>query len=938
MALQLIYTSSLQLLDSDASGYGVVARSEKLSRALCTRLSAISAYREPRAGACSTGPQYSYRIIDHAGTAWHVLTCAQSAGADYSGRGCFIAHHLIFEQEEVRALLASNLRPTPAGITMALEKTGFWLSKWKGAPAFIAGSPDIDLSAMPDASSQPEWKRITGHKANARAFFTPPFSKECLITLPPRVSSSDLLRLFHESDWLTHTRGWGVSYTTVADEADNFAETLRMAVPEGSPLVQRAVRTGHPVLKIEADMELPLPEPAREAPASDPVKPSPRRPEDATLTRTLSRTVSHYHYTEESDWIMYDIKPSVRVVTPRNLLIAGAAAGVCLAAWFFWDNAVPADLQPEHMVESVPDAGDSPVPFIQQLTEVINADYDHAAVQLFLVDLTAIPEKSPEDSLLLESAVLIQNASQAGARHPSAIKRLCECARLLGVDVTGMVRLYLREATHHVSPEDWQKQYDGQMLSDWLTLKQAEPQIIELLHSGEFQAYAPLPAADEPETTILATANPSEPENGEETNGEAAPPGRISLIPATAVSGSPLPKELESIIPRLPLSITTGSYVVSGFAKGGELAAARRLDLSADGYHLYITPTGNAGEIMLKPEHREGKPAPVPAATFSVRGGRLQNIHSEGSEAVICFPVPSQENFHTNVVLASSFGIPIPKGKGISLPPAARTNLLVTPDDLEIVSSSIGAPAPQIRLRKKKEFPWVLTRQEKERIKFSVSLPVLNGHNAMQLVGDDLDTFVWKGADIVKETDARSTVRCEVEHVPDLPGRLLRAFDRVMNTPCCGETDSKNKSVTLGKLYYICCALANEKISRSERRQLEQDYFALFAHKQFNKILTRVLAQDAALCLTPEEASSNKFKALKVRNNIRKQLGTRAIRDLIRRRICEVVTRTMHAAYTQEQQLLEDKQGNSPVLILDDISYGQHVELLWKFRMQQGSR
>lgn len=936
MALQFIYTSSPRLLDSDGSGYGVVARSEKLSRALCTRLSSVSVYREPRVGACSTGPQYSYRIIDHAGSAWHVLTCAQSAGADYSGRGCFIAHHLIFEQEEVKALLASNLRPTPAGITLALQKTGFWLSKWKGNPAYIADTPEIPLSAMPDASSQPTWKRITGHKANARAFFTPPFSKECLITLPSGVSSTDVLQLYHESDWLTHTRGWGVSYTTVADEADNFAETLRMAVPEGSPLVQRAVRTGHPVLKIEADMELPLPEPEREAPASAPVKPSPSRPEDATLTRTLSRTVTHYHYTEEPDWLMYDVKPAMRAVSPRNLLIAGAAAGVCLAAWFFWDNAVPVGLHPEQQLETIPNSEDSHIPLIQRLTEVINADYDHAAIQLFLDELSSIQEKTPEDSLLLESAALIQNAGQAGARHTSAIKRLCECARLLGVDGTGIVKLYLREATHHVSPEDWQKLYDGQHLSDWLTLKQTEPQMIELLLSGEFKAYAPQTSGDEPKATILATANPSGPENEEGPNEGDAPPGRISLIPATAVSGSTLPKELEAVIPRLPLSITTGSYVVSGFAKGGELAEARRLDLSADGYHLYITPTGNAGEFMLKPEHREGKPSPVPAATFMVRGGKLQTIRSEGGEAVISFPVPSQENFHTNVVLASSFGIPIPRGKGISLPPAAKANLQVTPDDLEIISSSIGTPAPQIRLRKKKEFPWVLSRKDRERIKFSVSLPVLNGHNAMQLVGDDLASFIWKGADIVKETGTRSTVRCEVEHVPDLPGRLLRAFDRVMNTPCCGETESKNKSVTLGNLYYICCALANEKISRSERRQLEQEYFALFAHKHFNKILTRVLAQDAALCLSPEEASSNKFKALKVRNNIRKQLETRAMRDLIRRRVCEVITRTMYAAYTQEQQLLEDKQGNSPVLILKDISYGQHVELLWKFRMHQG--
>lgn len=936
MALQFIYTSSLKLLDSDASGYGIVARSEKLPRGLCTRLCAISVYREPRAGIGPTGPQYSYHILDYAGTAWHVLTCVQFAGADYSGRGCFIAHHLIFESEEVKVFLNSNQRPTPSGITLALEKNGFWLRKWEGEPAFLHSEPEISLVDIPSAAAQPSWKRITGHKANARAFFTPPFTKECLVAVPSGISSGDILHLFHESDWLTHTRGWGITYTTVADEADSFSETLRMAVQEGSPLIQRAVRTGHPVLYLESDMQLPLPEPPREAPASAPVHPVPRDSVDATLTRTLFRTVSHYHYTEEPDWLMYDVRSATMVSTPKGLLIAGASVCVCLGAWFFWDNAITDNLPPEQQLGEIPNPDCPQIPCIQRLLALINADYDHEATQLLIAELSSIPENAPEDSLLLESATLIQNASQEGAHHPAAIRRLCECARLLGVEESGLVTLYMREATYHVSLEDWQKQFDGQLLSDWLSLKAAEPKIIELLHAGEFQKYAPQSPAADAEATILATADTAEPENEEEAKDEVSPPGRISLIPATALSGSPLPKELESIIPKLPISVSTGSYVVSSFAKGGELADALRLDLSEDGYHLRITPTGNAGEFLLKPEHHEGKPSPVPAATFSVRGGRLQNIRSEGSEAVICFTVPSHEDFHTNIVLASSFGIPIPSGKGISLPPASKVNLRVTPDDLEIVSSSISTPAPQIRLRKKKEFPWVLSRKEMERIKFSVSLPVLIGHNAMQLDSDESDAFIWKGADLVKETDARSTMRCEVEHVPDLPGRLFRVFDRVINTPCCGETDTKNKSATLGNLYYICCALANEKISRSERRRLEQDYFRLFAHKQFNKILTQILDNDTALCLTPEEASSNKFKALKARNNIKKLLATRAVRDLIRRKVCDVATRSLYAAYTQEQEILGEKQIHTPILILKDISYGQHVELLWKFHMQRG--
>ena len=76
--------------------------------------------------------------------------------------------------------------------------------------------------------------------------------------------------------------------------------------------------------------------------------------------------------------------------------------------------------------------------------------------------------------------------------------------------------------------------------------------------------------------------------------------------------------------------------------------------------------------------------------------------------------------------------------------------------------------------------------------------------------------------------------------------------------------------MTLGHLYYICCALANDKLSRKEKRQLHKAYFSLFANKQFNKVLMRVLAQDTMLHITPDEAVSNKFKAIQARTNITK--------------------------------------------------------------------
>lgn len=932
MSYQLIYTSSPNLLDSNTAGYGIVARSEKLPKALCTRISALSVLREPRGGCGITGPQFSYHIVDHAGSAWHVLSCAQQAGADYSGRGCYIAHHLILNPQEIGHLLNSELRPTPAGITLALYKNGFWLNKWQGAPTYITGEPELAPDDVPNAKAQPTWKRITGHKANARAFYTPPFDRDCLVTIAAGTPSSDVLQLFHESDWLTHNRGWGVSYTTEADDADSFAETLRMVTVPASPLVQRAVRTGHPVLQIEQDMEVPLPEPPRIPPASFPVQPESYPQPPGSLMRTLSRSVSHYHYTEIPDWLLYDVDPARPRLVSDALLLLSLSSVLIFGGWYAYHSQV-AGPQPH-----VPAPGTTHVAGmdnLQRFSDLLKAKYEHAATEALITELISSPENTPEDALLLECATILRQARQTEARHAAAIKRLCECSRLLGLRDIELVHLYLNEATHEVNEEEWQKQFDGQQLADWLLLKQSEPQIVDLLQSERLKPFMPTEGNTPEPATILATADAAHPEESPDESSPVSTPGRVSLIPSASVSGLPLPAELEKIIPSLPISISTGSYVVSSFAKGEELKSSRRLNLSPDGYHLYITPTKQAGEFLLKPEHKDGRQVDIPESRFTVRAGRLQQVRSEDSEAVVCFPVPTREDFHTNIVLASSFGIPVPPGNGSHLPPAAKVNLNIQPEDIEIITNSGGSKAPVLRLRKQKGFPWNLRRGDISRTCFSVSLPVLAGHNGMQLTSEKSATFEWKQARFSNETDSRTTLNCELEERPDLPGRLERAFERAANAPCCGEEESKNSAMTLGHLYYICCALANEKLSRNEKRHLQQAYINLFANEQFNKVLRRVLHDDEALRLTPKEAVSRNFKARQLRSNIKEMLEDRNTRDFIRRRICEALTRSMYAAYTEEQKDWEERMKTPPVLILRNISFGSHVELLWQFQLQQ---
>lgn len=930
MSFQLIYTSSQRLLDSSESGYGTVARSEKLPRALYQRLSPLNIYREPRGGHKITGAQFSYQVIDYAGAGWHVLSCVQPAGADYSGRGCYIAHHLILTQEEVNELLKSELRPTPAGLTLALHASGFWVSQWKGAPAYLTGEPSLSFNDLPDATAQPTWKRITGHKSNAKVLFMEAYSRDCLITIGKETESLDVLRLFHESDWLTHMRGWGITYTTVADDADSFSSTLRMVTVPESTLVQRAIRTGHAVLPINQEMDLPDLLPNRGAAPSRPQVPGVADMAKIGVLATASRSANSYHYIEEPDWLIYDVSPTRTYRTKLGLSALGVSACLLLGGLYWLDEEIAPVTTDATFIAKQPEAQS-----LSLLVNLIQSPYEHKSTLIQLEQIQNMQEATPEHHLIQEVADMVSSAGHNNAKHLASIKRLCEISRLLGISDKQLVLLYLHEATHGVSPAAWQKQFEGMQLTDWISLKQSEPQIIGLMQTDELAPYSLNSLGKTAKTTILATAdvNPQEIEGQQE---QASLPGRISLIPITAIAGAELPAVMEDLIPDLPVSVATGSYVVSSLSSGGEISEAKRISLSESGYRLYITPTDKDGVFLLKPEHREGKPAPIPEVHITVKGGRLHSITSEGAAAIVCFPVPSKSDFHTNVVLATPFGIPVPSAKGIALPPASKINLEITPNDLEFVAGQEGKSFSKVRLRPQNRFPWVITSEYKESIRFKVNIPVLIGHNSLQQVGPMLNSYEWKGASVTQETESGTSLQCELSRSPDISARLNWVIDQVLNAPCCGEVPEKDANMTLGNLYYICSALANNKLTRSEKKHLQQAYFSLFAHEKFNNILQRILPAETGLYMTPQEATSNKIKALKLRNQIKKQLDTRDARDIIRKKVCEVLSRSVTAAYTQALQELQDKKKDTPLLILKDINIGSHVELLWQFEMKQG--
>jgi hypothetical protein len=242
MPWQLIYTSAPRGLLSGQSGFCTVARSADLREALMQRLEQISSYhylRVAEAATANRNPTLSaFRILDLRGTKYYVLTRIQPAGLDFTARTNHIAHHLIFQGNELSQL------PSPAAIL--LHWPG-WLSCWQGEPRLLE-DPLLDsfVSAARPCLPAQTWQRITGDAGKAAGLLESECIRGCYLLCPPG-SEQQVLEMFCETLQLLNLTGqyalrpWRHPFTTFLQGEDNAADFQWRACQEGTPATQRGV-------------------------------------------------------------------------------------------------------------------------------------------------------------------------------------------------------------------------------------------------------------------------------------------------------------------------------------------------------------------------------------------------------------------------------------------------------------------------------------------------------------------------------------------------------------------------------------------------------------------------------------------------------------------------------------------------------------------------
>ncbi len=266
MAWQLIYTSAPRLLEAGRTGFGTVARHRAVSGMLAAAVERFSQFaRLP--GHDPRRVVHTCRILTVGSGTFHVFSCLQDAGSDYTGRTNHIAHHLIAEPREIRTLAAAGL--TPADVLMGMA----WRTSWSEGPRYLDSAEEIDLASFASQSSH-AWFAVTGNPASAGILWSREALKGCYLIAPAAVN---VLELFRESLQASPAQAWQTRFTTCLEPNDDLADFRWVGLSSSSPMRSQVETSNRLVLDLTRPSSLPAP-PEAEAPAPAIEAPRPTAP------------------------------------------------------------------------------------------------------------------------------------------------------------------------------------------------------------------------------------------------------------------------------------------------------------------------------------------------------------------------------------------------------------------------------------------------------------------------------------------------------------------------------------------------------------------------------------------------------------------------------------------------------------------------------------
>ncbi len=849
--------------------------------------------------------RFSYRVVSVETGIYHIIACAAGSGI----------HNLILTPAEVTNLRRNANRPTPAGIMLALQRAGFWKPE-NITPSLHCEEPRLAASALPEADFQATWKSYTGHKNNARIFLTAPYNKESLVLVPNDWDALGILQLLHESDWLSSLRGWGRTFTTQAQLGDSFEETDRIFLFQKdydssffSGLVQRA-----PILNLTRDFNL------QEITEKEPPPVQTKQTTPTQVAPKVEKNVTDYHvpyiYLESPDEEIYDINPRSHPLLRWSLYI-GALALLGMGVHFMVsETADHAGEVTRKAIEAI-----TPEDDLLQLRELSKTPYSPDSITRKLdkiyAHLTAAPvaatgSRNNED--ILEIVAILKYAATDTTGHALNIQRLREYAQKLQIDANALSRLYLNEATHDCSVQDWEKHLTPAEIGNWQQLLQHTPELREILLSHPFAPYA---------KNIMQESQESEQVQAPQQNQDDTPGTNPQLAESlTCIEGESVPENFLQAILQAPTKLQHGQWCIMRRYNDSGSRSRHMGELSPQGNHMLIESCGkNKYQITSS-----AKDSDVPALQFKIIDGKLEQLQCEEAPAAAILPILNSDNTYSPLILLPHRDIQLhPMGE--SAPPDVQLlDLNLQAEDIVQLPNADNEYA-QLDIAQGKGFPWtpMMSELTLNHGQIVLNLPILTGPNKLTDSGNNTTTkYCWSYQKLPAGNTTYDLFECHLLRVYDFSQELRRAFHLQANTYCMGSKNDIPSFYSLATLYSV----TQEPTRAHEATAAVEKCRKLLLNPDFKLLTVNILSEHKELAASVQTASIDDACVL---------LTSTAHRDMVRQAILSTLSNYLKQLYSslRQKEINNSSDVHNIVLSLNRVQVSPQGELIWEFALQQ---
>lgn len=884
MSYQLIYNHQLRKFNrGDQSGILVKSqdmpvRLEEIVLTIC------------RVTAKADSPlKYTYRVVEVDTGEYHILSCTSCSGI----------HNLILTPEEITKIRSNANRPTPAGIMLALANNKFWKAD-TNRPSLYCEEPRLAASALPEADFQATWKHFTGHKNNARAFLTPPYNRECLILIPEEASSEDILRLLHESDWLSSLRGWGKTFTTMAQMGDSFEVLARICIPksiantpEGAVWCQQA-----PVLDLSTPFLLQEPQKQHEI-------------NTKAAEKEFAERNAYYHlpyvYQECPDEDIYNIPPSYHPLLRWSAYIIGLGLlGICVH-FMVGETTDDASKITRKAIDAM--AQDD----ILQLKELTKEPYTPDSITRALDKLYAhlsAPSSTEPDSdkeHMRDIIFIIKHADTDTSGHADNIMKLRECAMALKLAPDTLSKLYMIEATRAYSVQDWENNLSPTELKRWNTLLQQAPKLRHVLQDAQLAPYTKKILRTNDLKAPTEEKHSSPPKNATETKVQSF----------TCVEGEPIPDFFAQALQRAPLILQNGNWsIIRRFA--GTMKRSRFTgELDTRGHFLRLERLAEDSYHIVPALCDIG----IPTLQFKIKDGKLHDLQCEGGNPAAA-SIPIHEE--TELILLPHRALKLYPKQASAPPPPEQLDLELREQDI-VLQKTTG----HLNIATHKGFPWtrMLSELPLQQDQAILHLPILTCTNKLESIPQNKDSaYAWSYSKLSTSNTASDLYDCHLLRIYDFSPILKQNFHTQANTYCMGEKDESDDFYSLASLY----ALSLDAEQEDKLAKAVETLLRLCSHHEFGVLMKKIFRSEPALQFTVNEFSVDKATKLLSDASVR-----HSIRKCILATLSESVRQTYTLYYNEEISKSSNRHLPAMELCLQRVRINAQGELVWVFHLHE---